>query len=552
MSLVTREFTANDNNYENDIKQKMYNFFYTIFRKEQFTNEYLRVMVKKSEEDTRIKFFDNLNDIVEYCYNNRFNDVYFNICTFKTADNGKIENVANYYTLWLDFDKKELGENFGIDNVNFILKNVLKCYANIINMSGHGYHCYFILSEPTGDMEKVQLVEKELCRISGADKNAATRTQVLRVPNTANCKDDSKIFVKNIKCDYVQDRLKDIQFYYKKNVKKKVALSQAANEEDKENDNIAINYTLNSTTLPNCLEQELLNGSKETIRNKVLNVLVTALKQSGKSLPYIKEVLKEWAVKSDFNDNVDYRIEYAYKHEQYLFPVNDSNILHCSTCKNKCSKCISSQFVYSDNEEFIYINRRMLSKLNKGCGVDKMLKLTDKEFLIYLVMLYNNKDNLSRAEVKQLLTFKKKCLISDNTIQKALNGLTEKNVLSVKILGGNRGNIYSIAPNSVAEAEKVKISYFAVLLCLNGGITAEELKFYFYLRYLLEIQNKENKTNGNILCLKVSEIARSYGVVKSRVSVLIDELIEGKIMSVHSVATAKATGQDYYTYRLIK
>ena len=134
----------------------------------------------------------------------------------------------------------------------------------------------------------------------------------------------------------------------------------------------------------------------------------------------------------------------------------------------------------------------------------------------------------------------------------ALNGLTEKNLLSVKILGGNRGNLYSIIPNSVAETEKVKVSYFAVLLCLNGGITAEELKFYFYLRYLLEIQNKENKTNGNILCLKVSEIARAYGVVKSRISVLIDELIEGKIMSVHSVATAKATGQDYYTYRLIK
>ena len=60
MSLVTREFTANDNNYEKDVKQKMYNFFYTIFRKEQFTNEYLRVMVKKSEEDTRIKFLMNL------------------------------------------------------------------------------------------------------------------------------------------------------------------------------------------------------------------------------------------------------------------------------------------------------------------------------------------------------------------------------------------------------------------------------------------------------------------------------------------------------------
>ena len=176
MSLVTREFTANDNNYEKDVKQKMLEFFETIFRGIDFNKEYIRIAIL-NESFTRITFHNDFNQLVNYCYNNRYNNLYFQLATVKTDKDGKEDNLCKRYCLALDYDKKELGESFGIENINHLFINELKIYAHFIVNSGHGYHVYTCI-EPTTDIIKVNSVQKVLANKTGADLNAVKTTQL--------------------------------------------------------------------------------------------------------------------------------------------------------------------------------------------------------------------------------------------------------------------------------------------------------------------------------------------------------------------------------------
>ena len=543
MSLVTREFTTNDSNYENDIKQKMLEFFTTIFRGIDFNKEYIRIAIL-NDSFTRITFYNDFNRLVNYCYNNRYNNLYFQLATVKTDTDGKEDNLCKRYCLALDYDKKELGENFGIENINHLFINELKIYAHFIVNSGHGYHVYTCI-EPTTDIIKVNSVQKVLANKTGADLNAVKTTQLLRVPYTYNMKNKEDIRqVKLIKSSNYNDErfnVKNIDFYYDKNCNSKI--QNTAEGENKKY--ISIEYALGSSNLPLCIEKILKEGSEEGNRYYDLTNIVVALRLCGKSLNYIKDVVKEWATKSNFNDKLDYRTESIYHNKKSLE-------IDCKGCKHKCVKEITSNFEYKPNEPLINVDIKMLSKLNKPVGsVEKMKKLTGNEFLVYTVIKNANKE-LFTSDIVKLMTFKKKCRISKPTLQKALKGLTDKDIINCKEVGGNKGNVYSLVPHKIKETELITVSYFATILCLSGGISADELKFYYYLRYLLEKQNVLDSTTGNILKLRMSDIAREYGVTKAQVSNLISELIEGKILEIYSVTTSKTNGYDYYTYKLIK
>ena len=543
MSLVTREFTTNDSNYENDIKQKMLEFFTTIFRGIDFNKEYIRIAIL-NDSFTRITFYNDFNRLVNYCYNNRYNNLYFQLATVKTDTDGKEDNLCKRYCLSLDYDKKELGENFGIENINHLFINELKIYAHFIVNSGHGYHVYTCI-EPTTDIIKVNSVQKVLANKTGADLNAVKTTQLLRVPYTYNMKNKEDIRqVKLIKSSNYNDErfnVKNIDFYYDKNCNSKV--QNTAEGENKKY--ISIEYALGSSNLPLCIEKILKEGSEEGNRYYDLTNIVVALRLCGKSLNYIKDVVKEWATKSNFNDKLDYRTESIYHNKKSLE-------IDCKGCKHRCTKEITSNFEYKPNEPLINVDIKMLSKLNKPLGsVEKMKKLTGNEFLVYTVIKNANKE-LFTSDIVKLMTFKKKCRISKPTLQKALKGLTDKGIINCKEVGGNKGNVYSLIPHKIKETELITVSYFATILCLSGGISADELKFYYYLRYLLEKQNVLDSTTGNILKLRMSDIAREYGVTKAQVSNLISELIEGKILEIYSVTTSKTNGYDYYTYKLIK
>ena len=545
MSSVTRDFTTDNSNYENDIRQKMLDFFTTIFRGIDFSKEYIRIAIL-NDSFTKITFHNDFNKLVSYCYNNRYNNLYFQLATVKTNMGGKEDNLCKRYCLALDYDKKELGENFGIENINHLFINELKIYAHFISNSGHGYHVYTCI-EPTTDIVKVNYVQKVLANKTGADLNAIKTTQLLRVPYTYNMKNKEDIRqVKLIKrSNYNDERfnVKNIDFYYDRNCNNKIQKQNSLEGENKKS--ISIEYALSSSKLPLCIEKILKEGSEEGNRYSDLTNIVVALRLSGKSLNYVKDVVKDWAAKSNFDDKLEYRTESIYYNKKSLE-------MDCKGCKNKCIKEISSNFEYEPNEPLINVDMKLLSKLNKPLGsVEKMKKLTGNEFLVYTVIKNADKE-LFTSDIVKLMTFKKKCRISKPTLQKALKGLTDKGIISCKEVGGNKGNVYSLIPHKIKETELITVSYFVTILCLSGGISADELKFYYYLRYLLEKQNVLNSSTGNILKLRMSDIAREYGVTQPQVSKLIRELIEGKILEIFSVTTSKTNGYDYYTYKLIK
>ena len=545
MSSVTRDFTTDNSNYENDIRQKMLEFFTTIYRGIDFSKEYIRIAIL-NDSFTKITFHNDFNKLVSYCYNNRYNNLYFQLATVKTNMDGKEGNLCKRYCLALDYDKKELGENFGIENINHLFINELKIYAHFISNSGHGYHVYTCI-EPTTDIVKVNSVQKVLANKTGADLNAVKTTQLLRVPYTYNMKNKEDIRqVKLIKrSNYNDERfnVKNIDFYYDRNCNNKVQKQNTPEGENKKS--ISIEYALGSSNLPLCIEKILKEGSEEGNRYYDLTNIVVALRLCGKSLNYVKDVVKNWAAKSNFNDKLEYRTESIYYNKKSLE-------IDCKGCKNKCIKEISSNFEYEPNEPLINVDMKLLSKLNKPLGsVEKMKKLTGNEFLVYTVIKNADKE-LFTSDIVKLMTFKKKCRISKPTLQKALKGLTDKGIINCKEVGGNKGNVYSLISHKIKETELITVSYFATILCLSGGISADELKFYYYLRYLLEKQNVLNSSTGNILKLRMSDIAREYGVTQQQVSNLISELIDGKILEIYSVTTSKTNGYDYYTYKLIK
>lgn len=523
-----------------DKQYKVKKFFKLIYRDIDITeNEYIRVFQNNNLDYKKVSYYNNIDELVSYVTSKytKFNNTYFTLAT-TDGEGGATENLKYRYCIAFDFDKKDYEEGFNYIDILNRFRDAKIHYHALVD-SGNGYHVYVCIHK-TSDLQKVEEVQKALCYKLGADKNAIKQTQILRVPYTFNIKNGHK----QVNIIYIEDRHSklfkpyDINFLYDKNCNVK------HEEVKKEQTSI----TINNTNIPECIKNILKNGSKEGDRYTDLQKIIVLLRQRNKSLEEIKKICEEWAKKSDFADNLAYRVDNIYNNLSYIK-------LECKECKYKkeCYSVVLSDFEYSKNDKLIRFSDIELSKLNNKKKRGKSMKSND--LLVYSILKLHN-DGLTKEEITKELTYKSKrkkivsVVLGDKTLRDALKNLQENGYIEVSTLAKNK-KLYKIINSTSSADMQLIISFSATMECIKQSISTEEYMLYCYMRYLHhKEQQKGTKLKGNLFQVNQTELAEHFGVSQGRISQMINNLLDEKLLSIWYRQTSQNNGYKYNIYRL--
>ena len=524
-----------------DIEYNKKRFFKDLFRDIE-PDEKIRLLQLNEECTLEPIYFNNIDDLVKYNKNIYNMNTYYQLTT--TNGKGQAQNRKYAYCIALDFDKKQLGEEFNHkDIINSCNALKPKLFIHSIVDSGNGYHAYIMINK-TDKFDLVEKVTKELAVRLSADKNACKSTQILRVPYTYNVKDLENLkLVKIISyANRNNDKFRayDIEYLHNKYCEKKAVKDTK------------IKFELNNNNIPNCLKNILENGSEEGNRYFDLQNIVVLFRGKNKTLSEIKLICKEWAIKSDYNDNIDCKIENIYNNKNHL----ELNCKNC-TLKDSCFNVIVSDFEYSVDEKIITFSETMTGKLKPSTrkGAKTM---GGNEILVYSILL-NHNDGLTKEELLKELTYTKKkkvvnVALSEKTLRDTLKNLADNGF--IEVVKGNKklgiSNIYKIKSIRSKAELTYNISFSATYECVKGNISTEELKLYNYMRFLHHKTQRENSKalKGNLFQMNQSEIAKALDVTQGRISQMIDNLLDEKLLSIWYREPSKNNGFEYYIYRL--
>ena len=531
---------AEQKRLERMYKQKQ--FFRTIYKPliEAGGNikagEYLRVYKTKGDFQ-KVKFFNDIDDLVKFTSENIYNvHTYFTLATTNGKD-GKEENLVTRTVLGFDFDKKT--EEAGFSHIDIINRfKAAGLWYHVLVDSGHGYHAYLCI-KPTKDICKVAAVTESIRELIGADPNAAQSTQLLRVPYTFNVKEKDAVKPVNIIKSYDAESIKpyDINILYKRfccNIK---------DTNVKDTTDRVTRFTLNNVNVPPCVAEILTKGSPEGTRyNDLLNIVVI-LRERNKSLSEIKAICREWASKSNYNDRLEYRVESIFNNKKYAS-------MNCNDCKHltECYNRVESDFNYPDDFNLIEMTeshtRHLQAPKREGARV-----MQANDLLVYGI-LKNHSDGLFRDEIIKDMTYRGECRLSKNVLSEALNNLEENEFITVETI--DKKKFYKIIDIRSKVELTYSISYAATYEAVKGNISAEELKLYNYMRYLHNKQQREDSKalKGNLFQFNQVDLAKDLGLTQGRISQMINNLLEEKLLSIWYRQPSQNNGFDFYVYRL--
>ena len=528
-----------------DRKYELKRFLMRIFKDAIVTGnnlkegEYIRILRlsknAKGEEFIKMDFFNNIDDVVDFCISNKCAgcNTYFTLATTNQTS-GQTKDLKSGYVLGFDFDKKDYDKGFNHKDVLNRFRDINLKY-NVLVDSGHGYHVYVYIEE-TCDLEKVNKVTRAIAGKVGSDLEATKITQVLRVPCTYNVKDKRRM----VKVVYMEEDA-NCKRYNIDSLYKRFCYCDEELGED-----INIRYAYNNTNLKPCVAEILENGSKEHCNNSDLQKIVIELRNRNKSLAHIKYVANEWNLKNEVswsNSELEYQVEKM--HENLI--VTDFGCANCNK-KEDCNFINNSDFIYDTDDKILDMTESDMKylKKNKRKG---MRTMEGNELVVYSV-LKNHIQGLNREDIIKELSYKKKCLFSKNTLTRILSNLEDNGFIEVQTI--NRRKFYKVKEIRSKIELRYKISYSATYECIKGHITVDELKLYNFMRYLHHREQRENPEalKGNLFQMTQAEIAKELGVTQQRVSQMINSLLEEKIISPYYFGKSRNNTYDYYVYRL--
>lgn len=544
--------TQIDNKIENEFKIKK--FFMALYKiglqegnnlknDERFC---LTRISKKHKDDEEINvtsndFFSNIDDFIKNALSKKslYYDTYF--CLATTDGKGRAtQNLKTRYFLGFDFDKKDLGKNC---NTNFIIKKFKEVglFYHAIVDSGNGLH-YYVCIEPTNNIQLVQEVNKELAVILGADVNATLTTQILRVPGTKNIKDKNN--PKRVSLVHVENS---------KTIKRKsietIARNLKINKLEKRETLKKFEH-VNNTNIAKCVIDIINNGSQEGHRNSDLKKIVVSLRNKNKNLEEIFNLCENWN-KNNIKEysNLKYQVEYMYNN----LKVAD---FECGECeyKNKCWNEAILDFEYDEKDEIINIPENQIKYLKKSNrkGVKTMY---GNDLLVYS-MLKNHSDGLYREEIEKVITYKNRrkkvetVALSKNTLTNALKSLEENGFVTVEKVGKKK--LYKLNEVRTKPELTFNISLSAAYEVVKGNISTEELRLYNYMRYIHHKKKREDNEalKGNLLQVNQVDLAKDLGVTRERVTQMIGNLLDEKILDIWYRQKSENNGFEYNVYRL--
>lgn len=537
------------------LKKAQIKAFFSLIYKDKLPDEYINICINNktnNKEGTFFKnyFFNDIDKLSEFVavHGNTSVNTYYRLAT-TDGKGGAEEHLKYRYSLGFDFDNKEFGRELKVTDIYDFVKRVNnKFYYHQMVDSGNGYHLYVIITK-TDDLDRVEILQEELCRSLGADSKAVLQTQLLRVPYTYNIKDKVKPVTPIIPLEKVLDGFRPIKFNL---LFAKYCRKQSVSQ----NNNLDINSSRLRDTekLTPCLERMLKEGSRAKERTNDLMHIVFLLREQYKyTFPQINAVCLEWGIKSDFKDNIEYRIKYNYK--------NVKAPVRCKDCKDysKCwyTKENKNSLLSNSDEE---IEKEVNIKLSESCAkklrvIDtRGVELLDASSLLVFLVLKTTVRGLERDKIIEILTNPETndVALGESTITKALKKLEKVGYIEVETKKNNK-KYYKVKKIRTKPDLLFDISFSLAILCINNLITKDELKFYIYLKYLLHKMNKEigeNDSTSNMLRINQEALAEEYGVSQSRVSDMIANLRKKKLILISEYGISEYNGFVYYTYTL--
>src|SRR5574337_773327 len=115
-------------------------------------------------------------------------NLYCGVAVRKSAGDGSLANCGELYALYCEIDFKGIPES----EARALLER-FPLKPSIINHSGGGLHCYWLLREPLNlqdpeDRGRAYSLLRRLAVALGGDMNSAEPARILRIPGTLNHK----------------------------------------------------------------------------------------------------------------------------------------------------------------------------------------------------------------------------------------------------------------------------------------------------------------------------------------------------------------------------
>ena len=513
------------------VKRLLKNVFPTL------DEEYITVVRICDNKTEEIRCAD-IDEVLSYC--TRKDRYYYNTYYALSTTDGagrKTENMRTRSCLCFDFDKKDLGADFNVKDILHLFKSIRLYYHAIVD-SGHGYHVYIFI-EPTSDLEAVEEVQKAVAVRLGADVKATLKTQLMRLPGTVNIKNNDKLPVKIV---YLADDA---------HIKRLPISHYTYNYVTTRYTRTNIEYVMRDDRTPQCVRDILEAGSPVGQRNTDLQTIIVALKRQHKTLAEIRAVISEWLENTEELERLDYMIDYIYENV-YNGTLNCKECPHRSECyvRDTVVKPLDYPVLKIPDRDLVKIKNSRIKKKGKKC----MKYLNGNMLIIYSILLRHNK-GLFKDELTEELTYKNpekgieaKCCMSDKTIRNTLKELEENDFIVVTTI--DRKKFYKAKPNYVKDDMKTEISYLAALQCIKGCISTQELELYCYIKYLNKMAPKKRGQDPYSIYINQEGLANVLGIDQSRISKMIKNLLNEKLMSIDYRSKSSNNNFMYNVYLL--
>ncbi len=413
-------------------------------------DEYIALIAMRDGEVIRQSFVKTIEKIINFSiiYEDSY-DLFFGVAT--TDSTGReTENLISASVIALDFD---FGGHAIPNSEEFTtaIRNVLKVQIGQLVNSGHGYHIYIPI-EKTRDITIWNELTCKLCKMLGADENAALSTQIMRIPFTINYKET--------------DNPKRVRLVYsnRKHCATLHKISRIISVYENSN-----NKNPNSTRTKYCIEM-MLKGVDEGERNVSLGRIVSYLKARNLSSGEIEERVNNWNAlnnpplkEGELKNMLKGYIKKDYNMNGCLM----NNPEKCLQLENYCNPILCE---YHRN-----IRRNKTDSYENQIEIPK--KLTDKSVLdaltgnelALLLFVYFNGDKTNKSSLCQIF--------SRSSINKYIASLIKKGFLlelgrEIKL---NKGLMFS---------QKMPVSVDIENRILTCELKGNNLKAYLYILHL--------------------------------------------------------------------
>lgn len=455
-------------------------------------------------------YFNSYNEGIALIEKYRHNECYLGLAT-SDGQGYKLENLINRNTILIDIDEEDLD----IKEIYDRCKEV-GIFAHSVVCSGRGWHIYLKLDK-NYSIEEVTRVNKQIVKLFGADENACTSTQIVRVPHTKNFKVDtyaSIVQTKNQVKSYTLKKLKD----------HKVIRLKSGNTE----------LEIKSIEDVYCFSQLVKNGVSKGLRNKAVMFIASTCKYAdvseNRALQYAYE-FNENCKESQRQSEVIKTVRSIYNNNSLVKPCTQE--LGKKLCSTQC-KCrvitqddvLNLSNINIDNKVLGLTKTHIIAKSKNKEGAKKhMLEvLTGTELTIIAMLKVCNDKLFTKEDIVNFIE------VSEPTVRKALKSLEDKNIVVSTKQSINKANKPTMLYGYNFEFEKynkeiVHLNTNLFTAKLQKIIKDNDLKVAIALRYLMTTRQDVTLENIEYVSgIDLRNINKSLNNLKKAKLIIVDKI----------------------------